>query len=168
MMSIARSGVFTWTAPRTLVPVVGRPRRRPRRDRPRGSARSGCAPPRASAASPSKKTISTLSPRRAARAPVRSARAGIEARADACSTAAPPPASAAGRVERAVAADELAPVAGPVGLASAEIGEGDARAKAGAPADCGRTSRRWRDRSRSSRTAPRPRATGRAPIRHRR
>ena len=63
-------------------------------------------------------------------------RAGIEARAEVFRQG-----RAAGqrrrRAERPVAADEFTAVAGPVGLASAEIGEGDARAKTRAPAISG-------------------------------
>ena len=69
--------------------------------------------------------------------------------------------------ERAVSTDEFAPIAGPAGLSPAQIGEGDARAKARIPGIAGEhragggvdLGRNERQRSRN--------ATGREPIRHR-
>ena len=157
-----RSGVFTCTAPRTSSQRARHRAEAPRRDRRSGSARSARAPPPPSP------------PGRGGR---RSRRArSAAARAGACSApqgsrprrpgsrAARRRASAAGSVERAVAAEELGAVAGP----------GDAAARRGPRTRPARRTRRSTDcaraalpsprRSRSRRTAPRRR--GRRPSTH--
>ena len=150
-MSIARSGVFTWTAPRTVVPVAADLRqhrveirlavlRDESRSHPaRSRLRRGRRRSRRGAFGGS----TTDRPQRAAGIETGAHRVGERRRAGERCRA----------LQCPVAADELLPVAGPVGLAPGKIGERDARSerripwiarehRAGVGIDLGRHERR--------------------------
>ncbi len=118
--------------PEDVVPVLGRPRTARRRGRRRGS----CAISVSRALRRSRPRRGRRRARRsrsAAARPSSAARRRDRARRRRRRTAASHRASAARRGERSVAADELAPVARPVRLAPAEVGEGDARPEGRVP-----------------------------------